>query len=67
MGKVKIKVHHPPNLIPGIDIRCFALKTIYFRPKKTSYITILLFDPPEAPPGNPSSPKWVLELLFGVF
>ena len=22
--KVKTKVHHPPNLIPMIDIRCFA-------------------------------------------
>ena len=22
--KVKTKLRHPPNLIPGIDIRCFA-------------------------------------------
>ena len=22
--KVKTKFHDPPNLIPGIDIRCFA-------------------------------------------
>ena len=32
--KVKTKVRDPPNLIPGIDIRCFAKKTEYFRPKK---------------------------------
>ena len=41
--KVKTMVRDPPNLIPGIDIRCFAYKTIYFRPKKNHYSAILLF------------------------
>ena len=41
--KVKTKVRDPPNLIPGIDIRCFALKTTYFRPKKNGALAILLF------------------------
>ena len=43
MGKVKIKAHDPPNLIPGIDIRCFAQKTTYFWPKKSRSTDILLF------------------------
>ena len=41
--KVKTKVHHPPNLIPMIDIRCFAKRTTYFRPKKSGAPAILHF------------------------
>ena len=39
--KVKSKVHDPPNLIPGIDLMCFAKKTHTFGQKKSlhSHIT----------------------------
>ena len=32
--EVKTMVHEPPNLIPGIDIRCLAKKTKNFGQKK---------------------------------
>ena len=49
--KVKSKVHDPPNLIPGIGVRCFAKKRT-LPAKKNPYIAILLFDPSSPPPGN---------------
>ena len=65
--KVETKVHDPPNLIPGIDVRWFAKKNGKFRPKKKRSMAILLFDPTRPPLGNQSGPKWVLELYFAIF
>ena len=36
--KVKIKVHDPPNLMPGIDVRCFAKKMHTSGLNKIGYI-----------------------------
>ena len=65
--KSQNQVPWPPKPDTWDRYKMFCLNDHILLTKKKRGPSNITFWPPKAPPGNPSSPKWVLELLFGVF